>query len=153
MGQKTNTGDKELIKKTSELFEIMSVYVNRFSVYYNPEMYNRRYTTLLILSRKQPCTLKSLSAMLHVTPSTQSLLIQELVDLGLVSRIADDLDRRKVLLTLTEKGAASAKKYYNEVQKKFYNEFKSINSGELIKFMDAVNIISSILVSIKPEIA
>ncbi len=47
-----------------------------------------------------------LAAILHVHPSTLTGVLSRLVDHGLLARRGDSADRRRMILTLTEKGKA-----------------------------------------------
>lgn len=78
-----------------------------------PEDYSReRGRILAVLKRQQPCSLKRLCNILGISNSTCSVLVDKLVKSGIVSRIQDESDRRKVILTLTDEGEKSADEDY-----------------------------------------
>ncbi len=60
---------------------------------------------LILLAAHGTLTVTRLAGMLNVGKPTASLLVQGLVERGLVSRSEDPSDRRQVALRLSEKGA------------------------------------------------
>ena len=67
-----------------------------------------QYRTLVALAGRSRWRLGDLSSAMGVTPSTVSRMCDRLVHKQLVSRERDDVDRREVVLTLTERGRGLA---------------------------------------------
>lgn len=63
-----------------------------------------QYRTLVALAGRSRWRLGDLSSAMGVTPSTATRMCDRLVHKQLVSRERDDVDRREVVLTLTERG-------------------------------------------------
>ncbi len=59
----------------------------------------------IIISARQALTVSQLGRLLGVGNSTSSILVQQLVERGLVTRSEDELDRRQTVVRLSEKGA------------------------------------------------
>ncbi len=67
--------------------------------------YELFYRVAVVLSReRQPVTMTGLAAALGVPLSTATRMVDRLVEAGYAERLADPLDRRVVLVTLTESG-------------------------------------------------
>ena len=60
---------------------------------------------LIILAAKKSLTVSQLAKMLDVGNPTASILIQKLVERGLVTRSEDETDRRQTVVRLSEQGA------------------------------------------------
>lgn len=66
-----------------------------------------QYVTMLVLWENDgPVSMGDLGARLHLDSGTLTPLIKRLVQLGVVERRRDPADERRVLVTLTEQGAA-----------------------------------------------
>jgi DNA-binding MarR family transcriptional regulator len=66
-----------------------------------------QYVTMLVLWETDgPISMGDLGARLHLDSGTLTPLIKRLVQLGVVDRQRDPADERRVLVTLTEQGAA-----------------------------------------------
>lgn len=66
-----------------------------------------QYLTMLTLwERQEPLTVGDIGARLHLDSGTLTPLLKRLEDLGLVDRTRDPHDERRVLVSLTERGAA-----------------------------------------------
>ena len=63
-----------------------------------------QFRTLAFLSRHPGSSLSAVAEHIGLTLPTMSVLIEGLVQRGLVDRVADVRDRRRVLLTLTPEG-------------------------------------------------
>src|SRR5512147_2179777 len=63
-----------------------------------------QFRTLAFLSRNPGSSLSAAAEFIGLTLPTMSVLIEGLVQRGLVDRVADLRDRRRVLLTLTPAG-------------------------------------------------
>lgn len=65
---------------------------------------------LVVLEARGPMNLSALSAELRIDPSTTSRTCERLVRSGLVSRVEDPDDRRRVTLRLSRRGDASVER-------------------------------------------
>jgi len=70
-----------------------------------------QYLTMLVLWEAQaPLAVGEIGARLHLDSGTLTPLLKRLEDLGLASRTRDPADERRVLIALTERGAALREK-------------------------------------------
>jgi|SRR6185369_2218771 DNA-binding MarR family transcriptional regulator len=66
-----------------------------------------QYLTMLVLwETRAPLTVGEIGARLHLDSGTLTPLLKRLEDLGFASRTRDPADERRVLIALTERGAA-----------------------------------------------
>jgi DNA-binding MarR family transcriptional regulator len=63
-----------------------------------------QFRTLAFLSRHPGSSLSAVAEFIGLTLPTMSVLVEGLVQRGIVDRMPDKLDRRRVLLTLTPEG-------------------------------------------------
>jgi MarR family transcriptional regulator, organic hydroperoxide resistance regulator len=65
-----------------------------------------QYLTMLVLwESAEPMAVREIGARLHLDSGTLTPLLKRLEELGLVNRMRDSLDERRVLISLTEQGA------------------------------------------------
>ncbi len=81
---------------------------------------------LYLVQASTPLGMSELAARLGVTVSTASGLVERLVEAGLVDRRDDPADRRQVLLTMTDVGAASL------------DRMRELNAGHMRAMLDRV---------------
>jgi DNA-binding MarR family transcriptional regulator len=78
-----------------------------------PQLSLSQLRVLYFLDRKPQSSLSEVADYLDVTRPTMSAMIERLVLRGLVHRIDDPSERRRVLLTLTESGSAEKARVYD----------------------------------------
>ncbi|QQO09100.1 MarR family winged helix-turn-helix transcriptional regulator [Breznakiella homolactica] len=81
---------------------------------------NRSYSlnirAILVLYNQKKCTLNKLAKTLGLKASACSNRVNQLVTQGLVDRVANDSDRREILVTLTPQGTKMAE---NEMDRRY----------------------------------
>lgn len=90
---------------------------------------------LKILYRKGQLSQKEVQNFLEVRPGTISEIITKLEKKGLVIRIQDSEDRRKVLLTLTEKGRLDVEAFNQNYQNHVIAYFNILTKEEKNEFI------------------
>jgi DNA-binding MarR family transcriptional regulator len=88
------------------------------------------------LGRGTPLSLKDLAARMHLSPSTVVGVVDRLVAKDLVVREADQVDRRRVCLSLSSQGRSLIAKAPNPAQDNLIKGLKSLPPGQL-RTMDA----------------
>jgi DNA-binding MarR family transcriptional regulator len=95
------------------------------------------------IEKEKVTNVKHLAKILNVKPSAITVMLERLVQHGLVSRVQDEKDRRSVAVTLTEEGVRVlqlAKENSREVLKKYaalLNEYElEVLNSILQKFTD-----------------
>lgn len=80
---------------------------------------------VLTLLAQGPMNQKQIQEHLSVQPGSASELISKVEAKGLVERARDDTDRRRVVLTLTEKGQLAAKIHAERPAENLFSVFSS----------------------------
>jgi DNA-binding MarR family transcriptional regulator len=73
------------------------------------DLTDAQYSVLAVLDRLGPTTPGELAAVERVQPPSMTRTVAALAELGLVTRTEHPADRRQVLVTLTESGAATVR--------------------------------------------
>lgn len=94
---------------------------------------------LKILYRKGTVSQKEVQDFLDVKPGTISEIITKLEKKGLLTRIQDINDRRKVLLSLTEKGRMDVEAFNQNYQNNVMSYFNILTEGEKNEFTRILN--------------
>lgn len=85
---------------------------------------------LFALSEAADLTVSALAERLGTKPSATSVLVDRLVHQGLVKRIEDESDRRRVLLSMTEEATALVERL-RQGRSQIAELLKALNSDEL----------------------
>lgn len=94
---------------------------------------------LKILYRKGVVSQKEVQEFLDVKPGTISEIITKLEKKGFVTRVQDNTDRRKVLLTLTEKGRMDVEAFSKNYQNNVMSHFDVLTEEERAEFTRILN--------------
>ena len=110
----TNTTQREDVRQKAErlntLINTMTLFTRRTTLEWVPEILsktgltNDQLTVMYELSIEPFQSLKQLSRTIMASASNVSVVIQSMVEDEMVHRITDPADRRRVLLSLSEKG-------------------------------------------------
>lgn len=96
---------KESSKELLEFVILFNKLVREFhSQKYDSNYTQQQFRTLLYLEELGKCPLKDLSKQIQVSTSSLCIMLNKLVDEGLVSREIDQLDRRNTFYELTKDG-------------------------------------------------
>ena len=83
------------------------------------------------LDRSAPLALKELAARMHLSPSTVVGVVDRLIAKGLVTRETDQVDRRRVCLSLSDQGKSLTKQAPNPAQDQLIKGLKSLSPDQL----------------------
>lgn len=86
--------------------------------------------TLVVLNKTEPVQMKDIADNFHITMPTATTLVNKLVELDLVERMADKNDRRIVRLALTKGGKQLLTKTIQEKQKKTHQILSFLSSED-----------------------
>ena len=95
----------------------------------------RQYQTLILLSVHGHLTVSELCEKLALAPSTCTELVNRLLQLGLLQKHSEEVDRRQVGLLLTEEGVAVMQQRQRDVVVMFerlLENFSPQEAGELV---------------------
>lgn len=116
---------------------IMSIITRNHYIFMNHELKHLELTDgqvpcLLVLSKKEGITQDELAQMFYIDKGTIARAIKKLEEKGMVNKVQDPLNRRRYLLSLTQKGEQvipvilqAEKKWENILFKGFSNEERS----------------------------
>lgn len=94
---------EEILRRWMDLFVQMQY--GSISNWLMHELTFAQARVLIVIAARKTQTLGELAALLDVGKATASVLVQRLVDRGLLERREDPRDRRRVEISLSEKGA------------------------------------------------
>jgi DNA-binding MarR family transcriptional regulator len=86
---------------------------------------------LILLAAKKALTVSQLAKLLNVGNPTASLLVQKLVERGLVTRTEDDTDRRQTFVRLSDQGAEIGAGRRSEREKQWQRWLGRLSDEEL----------------------
>lgn len=78
-----------------------------------PHLSLSQLRVLYFLRRRSQSSLSEVADYLDVTRPTMSAMVERLVQRGLVNRISDPAERRRIILTLTAEGMAEMERVYD----------------------------------------
>jgi DNA-binding MarR family transcriptional regulator len=86
---------------------------------------------LIILAAKKALTVSQLAKLMDVGNPTASILVQKLVERGLVTRTEDDTDRRQTVVRLSEQGAEIGAGRRSEREKQWQSWLSNLSDEDL----------------------
>ncbi len=107
---KTYMGTKADARRINTLINDVSLFTKRTLLLWLPEVESlmgitaERFLVMFELNMEPDRSLKELAQSLVISPSSLSVMINSMVEQGIVSRLTDPDDRRRVVLRLSEKG-------------------------------------------------
>ncbi len=107
---------KEEARRLMVLLDVLSLFSRRTMVAWLPQLISKtgitseRFMVMFELSLQPDTSLKDLAASIMISSSSLSVMIQSMVEQGLVTRLPDPTDRRRVLLHLGPEGEAQFNK-------------------------------------------
>ena len=87
------------------------------------------------------CNMKNIVESLNLLPSTATRQVDMLVSQGLIKRDVAKADRRKVILTLTEKGKQANERLKNHLNKVIKDSLKTYSKEELMQAIEVLHTI------------
>ncbi len=127
---KINQKNKEDFRLEAErlntMTDALTIFSRRTTLKWLPEILSKtgiereQITAMFELNIQPNQSLKQLSYQMMASSSNVSVLIQSMVEDGLVCRVSDPNDRRRILLSLTEKG----QKLFNDAQEHLLEKYE-----------------------------
>ncbi len=118
-----------IVNAYMELFILMQF--NAVSHWLMMELTFAQARALMILAAQKALTVSQLGRVLSVGNPTASILVQQLVERGLVTRTEDETDRRQTIVRLSEKGAAIGTGRRKEREKQWQRWLSHLSDDEL----------------------
>ena len=118
-----------IVQSYMELFVAMQF--NAVSHWLMLELSFAQARALFILAAREELTVSQLAKILDVGKPTASILVQQLVELGLVTRTERPTDRRNTILSLSTKGAEIGAGRREAREKQWQRWLSNLNNDEL----------------------
>ncbi len=109
-GRSVNTTGKDDARLMMDVVGTLSLFTRTTMLRWLPSLVDEvgltgeRYMMLFELGLQPDSSLKDLAESIGVSPSALSVMVQSLVERGLVTRVADPADRRRIVLRLSADG-------------------------------------------------
>ncbi len=119
-----------------DLLNTLSLFSRKTMLEWLPEllselnMTNERMMVMFELHLQPEISLKKLAQSMMVAPSTMSVMINSLVEQGVVTRLPDAKDRRRVVLRLSEKGRRETEQTEEGLVKGFQKYLKGLTETD-----------------------
>ncbi len=102
-------------------------------------------TALQAIQRGQPITVGALARDIYLGPATVTGILGRLEKRGLVSRTRGDLDRRSVVIQLTDEGAKLVAEAPSLLQDRFHRELAKLRQWEQTMILSTLQRIASMM--------
>lgn len=99
---------------------------------------------LYFLQRRSPSCLSAVADYLDVTRPTMSVMIERLVQRGLVQRTNDPLERRRIALSLTPQGKTELDQVYNATLLTVADRLQGLSEPELVQISASLGILGTL---------
>jgi DNA-binding MarR family transcriptional regulator len=131
-GNETETR-RQLIRRTTAAYMDLFVMMQSAAVahWLMFELTFAQARALILLASKKALTVSQLAKLLDVGNPTASILVQKLVERGLVTRTEDNTDRRQTMVRLSEKGEEIGAGRRSEREKQWQRWLRQLSDEEL----------------------
>jgi MarR family transcriptional regulator, organic hydroperoxide resistance regulator len=105
----------------------------------NPEVTNPQFFVLYMIRENGPCKVTALADQMEVKPSAITVMIDRLVKQGYVTREHDVIDRRSVLVDITENGREAVKQseeQSNEIIGRYFENVSPEDAEQMIQTLE-----------------
>ncbi|MBD2114991.1 MULTISPECIES: MarR family winged helix-turn-helix transcriptional regulator [Cyanophyceae] len=109
-----------------------------------PQLSLSQLRVLYFLRRRSQASLSEVADYLDVTRPTMSAMVERLVQRGLVNRISDPVERRRIILTLTAEGTAEMERVYDATLQTVAHRLEGLSESQLQQVRAGLEILSSI---------
>lgn len=126
-----HAGLNEQARNLNTMINELSLFTRKTWVEWMPEvttmlgLTGERFMVLFELNMQPDMSLKELSGHLMVSPPSLSVMINSMVEQGLVTRIPDPQDRRRVLLRLSGRGVEQ----FHRTEEEMVGRFREYLAG------------------------
>ncbi|MBD2234514.1 MarR family winged helix-turn-helix transcriptional regulator [Phormidium tenue] len=109
-----------------------------------PHLSLSQLRVLYFLRRRSQSSLSEVADYLDVTRPTMSVMVERLVQRGLVNRISDPVERRRIILTLTPAGAAEMERVYDATLQTVADRLEGLSEEQLQQVRAGLVILSAL---------
>ena len=143
--------EENLVQIYSYLLEFTSLFHEKFSPAFHSHQRTKykcnknQNKAIFIIGKKKIITPTDLGKCLDMKKGSLTTLIDSLEKIDLVHRNSDIYDRRKILISLTDKGEEYLKEKQEEFKKTIVTVFNSLDEKEIDEFSSSMKTITDIL--------
>lgn len=102
-----------------------------------------QYKILEYIAVSQPVTISEISECMHMSMPNTSRELRKLNEKQLCEKIADDEDKRKQFIRLSEKGDALMKEAFQRIESRFVERIANVSEAELKEIERALDLLHS----------
>ncbi len=95
------------------------------------DLAKHHFMILRMLQEKEKFYVTEIVQMLGITKSQMTVSVDKLLKLGYVNRFADTQDRRKIYVSISEKGSEITQKIIAKIKHRFNEDIKVLSNKEL----------------------
>lgn len=100
---------------------------------------------LTVLREMKSCKMKDIAKSLYITTSAATGLVDRMVKAGFLKRVADDKDRRIILIEMTRKGSDIIEEIEKARFKMLMDMFGKLTSAERKRYLETVRKLCTIM--------
>ncbi|MGG6238601.1 MarR family winged helix-turn-helix transcriptional regulator [Nodosilinea sp. AN01ver1] len=112
--------------------------------YGKPHLSLSQLRVLYFLRRRSQSSLSEVADYLDVTRPTMSAMVERLVQRGLIDRISDPNERRRIILTLTPAGEAEMTRVYDATLQTVADRLADLSEAQLQQVQAGLAILSDL---------
>ena len=109
-----------------------------------PHLSLSQLRVLYFLRRRSQASLSEVADYLDVTRPTMSTMVERLVQRGLVSRMGDPAERRRIILTLTPEGTAEMERVYDATLTTVAERLAGLSEAQLRQITEGLAVLGSV---------
>jgi DNA-binding MarR family transcriptional regulator len=140
---KLNDEIKEEARQLNKMINELSLFTRRTVLEWLPGIASQagltpeRFMVMFELEMQPEISLKDLAKCLVVSPSSLSVMINAMVEQGIVTRVTDPADRRRIILHLSDVGREKLQHAENRLEEHFYEYLLSLSEKDRQDLDDA----------------
>lgn len=135
---------KEWMEQMDKIsFEVHNRLFNHITKDVEPKINKSHIFLLKIIKNKENCTVTDIANHMDITLSAVTNLVNKLYEMGLVTRLRSERDRRIVYVGLTEEGKNVLKKIEDNRNRLFEKYFSDLSEEEIVSFFKTIEKITS----------
>ena len=126
-----------------ELVNTLTLFTRRTMVAWLPELTEQlgitadRLMVMFELDLQPDISLKELAAFVMVSPSAMSVMINSMVEQGMVTRVPDVTDRRRVVLQLSDRGRQALRSLDEQLAQRYQQYLDTLAETDARQFTNA----------------
>ena len=130
-------------RRIVELVNTLTLFTRRTMVAWLPELTEQlgitadRLMVMFELELQPDISLKELASFVMVSPSAMSVMIDSMVKQGLVTRVPDVTDRRRVVLQLSDRGRQALRALDNQLAQRYQQYLATLKEADVEQLTEA----------------